>query len=111
MQLKRLESLQTLMVQGGTVVSEVAQFLVKAREELSAFQREQQTFAEAQQRLSEEKNELLLQLSIAGKNAEEALLRATQSESKVEQLTRELVVRDEQVSRVEFESERSKSAE
>lgn len=57
-QLRRLESLQTLMSQGGVVVAEVAQFVIKAREELSAFEREQLCCVTAQQGLMTEREQL-----------------------------------------------------
>jgi|GEM_PF-3593391 len=110
-QLRRLESLQTLMTQGGTVVGEVAQFLAKAREELSAFQREQEAYAGAQQRLVEEKAELALKLAEVGKAAEEASLRAKENELRVAQLTAQLVSRPDTVSREELEAERARGAE
>jgi len=59
---RRLESLQTLMTQGGAVVSEVAAFLTRAREELHALQRDQESYAAVQQRLVEEKAELLVRV-------------------------------------------------
>jgi chromosome segregation ATPase len=71
---RRLESLQTLMAQGGVVVSEVAQFLTRAREELHALQREQASYADVQQRLLDEKAELtgrVAQLEAAAASADE----------------------------------------
>lgn len=62
-QLRRLESLQMLMTQGSAVVSEVAQFIVRAREELSVFHREQMSYADAQRDVVEEKASLLLRVA------------------------------------------------
>lgn len=110
-QLRRLESLQTLMVQGGTVVSEVAQFLAKAREELNAFQREQETYAVAQQRLVEEKAELSLKMNAMTKAAEEAAFRNRENEERIAQLTEELTSRERLATRQAVELERKKNAE
>jgi chromosome segregation ATPase len=71
-QLRRLESLQTLMIQGGQVVAEVADFMVRARAELAAFQEEQRAFSEAQRQLDQEKAELAARVA----SLEEALASA-----------------------------------
>lgn len=110
-QLRRLESLQTLMTQGGAVVGEVAHFLAKAREELSVFQREQEAYAGAQQRLLEEKSELAARLIAAEKAAESAALQVKEYELRVAHLSTQLSLRPETVSREEFESERKRHAE
>ena len=89
-QLRRLESLQMLMVQGGAVVSEVAQFVVKAREELNAFQREQECYADAQRLLVEEKAQLLLRVSELEKSSLEASVRQKEQEFVVQSLQQQL---------------------
>ncbi len=62
-QLRRLESLQTLMIQGGQVVAEVAEFMVRARAELAAFQEEQRVVSESQRQLDQEKAELVARVA------------------------------------------------
>ena len=48
-QLKRLESLQTLMTQGSSVVNEVVEFMAKARAELEVLRKEQEEAARLQE--------------------------------------------------------------
>jgi chromosome segregation ATPase len=48
-QLKRLESLQTLMTQGSSVVNEVVEFMAKARAELEMLRKEQEEAARFQE--------------------------------------------------------------
>lgn len=110
-QLRRLESLQTLMTQGGAVVGEIAHFLARAREELSAFQREQETYASEQQRLGAEKAELTVRLIAAEKAAENAALQAKEYELRVAHLNSQLSTRSEAISREEFEAERKRHTE
>lgn len=110
-QLRRLESLQTLMTQGGAVVSEVAQFLAKAREELSALQREQEGYAQAQERLAEEKDSLAAQCADALRAADDAQARATLSDRKVEQLQALLAVSEERVPKSDVDQERLRGAD
>ena len=95
LQLRRLESLQTLMTQGGEVVSEVAQFLVRAREELGAMQREQESYVAAQEQLSEEKALMAAKLSTLEKTAEEVGLRAFEQERLIGQLRGQLAATSE----------------
>src|SRR3569833_1756142 len=47
--LKRLESLQTLMTQGSSVVNEVVEFMAKARAELEMLRQEQEVAARCQE--------------------------------------------------------------
>jgi hypothetical protein len=86
LQLRRLESLQTLMVQGGTVVSEVAQFIVRAREELSAMQQEHTTYAGAHANALEEKGALLQRISELEKQCAAAEGRALEQAVTIEAL-------------------------
>lgn len=110
LQLRRLESLQTLMTQGGAVVSEVAAFLARAREELKALQREQEQYVETQRHAAEEKAELIAKLTHATKAADESTVRAMELEAKVNQLTQELTSNSDRVAREELEAERRKAA-
>lgn len=48
-QLKRLESLQTLMTQGSSVVNEVVEFMAKARAQLETLKQEQEAAARFQE--------------------------------------------------------------
>lgn len=79
-QLRRLESLQTLMAQGGTVVGEVAQFLATARAELGALREEQERYASAQEQLLEEKRVLAERLSGSERKVEESAVRVKELE-------------------------------
>lgn len=110
-QLRRLESLQTLMTQGGTVVSEVAQFLAKAREELGAFQREQETTVAVQRQLLEENAELNAKLVAVGREVDEANVRAKEYEMRVTQLTTQLASQQNGISLNEIERERKRAVE
>lgn len=110
-QLRRLESLQTLMTQGGTVVGEVAQFLAKAREELSAFQREQETNVAVQRQLLEENTDLAAKLTRLGRAVDEANVRAKEFEMRVTQLTTQLTSREDGVPSKEVERERKRATE
>lgn len=89
-QLRRLESLQTLMSQGSAVVSEVAQFMIKVREELGAFEREQLSCAAAQQGLMNEKAELLLRMQELEKSCVEANLQVQEREHRLVALQADL---------------------
>lgn len=89
-QLRRLESLQTLMSQGGLVVGEVAQFVIKAREELSAFEREQLSCVSAQQTLVTEREQLAARVQALEKSLEQAELVAHEQELIIGQLRGEL---------------------
>ena len=92
-QLRRLESLQALMTQGGAVVSEVAQFLARAREELDAFQQEQESCAESQRRIVEEKAQLLLRVADLEKTERESGVRSREREGIIEALQAQLAAR------------------
>lgn len=91
------------------MVSEVAQFLTKVREELSAFRCEQEACAVVQQRLIEEKTELSANLGAARQLAEEVSLQAREYKMRVEQLTTQLASQNH-VSREELEAERKQGA-
>lgn len=110
-QLRRLESLQALMTQGGVVVSEVAEFLAKAREELSALQREHASCAEVQQRWSEEKVQLASQLTAATAAAEEAASQVKQYEDKISLLEGALAESDASIGKAQLEEERKTQSE
>ncbi len=53
-QLKRLESLQTLMTQGSTVVNDVVEFMAKARAEIEMLRQEQEGAARFQENAQNE---------------------------------------------------------
>lgn len=89
-QLRRLESLQTLMTQGGLVVAEVEQFVVKAREELSAFEREQLSCVNAQRTLVTEREQLASRVQQLEKSLEHAELVAHEQKIIIGQLRSEL---------------------
>lgn len=89
-QLRRLESLQTLMSQGGVVVAEVAQFVIKAREELSAFEREQLSCVTAQQGLVTEREQLAVRVHALETSLAHAELVAHEQEVVISRLRGEL---------------------
>jgi hypothetical protein len=79
------------MTQGGLVVADVAQFVIKAREELSAFEREQLTCVDAQQHLVREKEQLAVRVQALEESLQRAELIAHEQEFVIGQLRSELV--------------------
>lgn len=108
-QLRRLESLQTLMAQGATVVNEVAQFMIKVRAELSDFEREQALFLEAQQHAEAEQLQVRIRIEELEKTRELNALRVAELENLIVQLQQELAKRADSVPREELESLRAAS--
>ncbi|PTY05269.1 hypothetical protein DB347_17550 [Opitutaceae bacterium EW11] len=92
------------MTQGGAVVSDVAQFLVKAREELSAFQSEQERYASAQAQLLQEKQALSDRLAEMQRAVDLAALRAAEQEVLVSGLNSELAERKREGERIKSET-------
>ncbi len=89
-QLRRLESLQMLMVQGSTVVHEVTQFMVKVREELSCLGRDHAEGLQAQQRVEQERTILGEKLLGSERELEQVRLRVAEQDLVLIQLQEQL---------------------
>jgi len=83
---QRLQSLQKLMQQGGAVLSESIDFMVKAREEIHSLQQEQQQVLAMQSAMEEVRDRLQLEITTLRTSLEEAELRCTNLESEVMRL-------------------------
>ena len=83
---QRLQSLQKLMQQGGAVLSESIDFMVKAREEIHSLQQEQQQVLAMQSAMEEVRDRLQLEITTLRTSLEEAELKCTNLESEVMRL-------------------------
>jgi len=83
---QRLQSLQKLMQQGGAVLSESIDFMVKAREEIHSLQQEQQQVLAMQSAMEEVRDRLQLEITTLRTSLEEAELKCTNLELEVMRL-------------------------
>jgi chromosome segregation ATPase len=72
---QRLQSLQKLMQQGGAVLSESIDFMVKARDEIHSLQQEQQQVLAMQSAMEEVRDRLQLEIATLRTSLEEAELK------------------------------------
>ena len=83
---QRLQSLQKLMQQGGAVLSESIDFMVKAREEIHSLQQEQQQVLAMQSAMEVVRDRLQSEISTLRISQEEAELKCTNLGSEVARL-------------------------